>query len=547
VRDAALLHEVIEVFLADTPKQMAALDSAVARRDATAIASAAHALKGSCGLFSTAGAYESAQRLEKLAREGVLDGIDAAVEAANRVIWEDRPVSIRMWKRIGAMLVALVTFSPVGAQTLQKLVFATDWLAQAEHGGFYQAVAEGTYRKHGLDVQIRMGGPQVNGLQLLAAGQIDIAMADALQVLSAIEQNVPVVAFAATFQKNPTVLISHPGVNRLEVDRAVPHQEGLESEEAREVAKRTYSHGVAVTKEVITGIRLGRATSVKRVKRAVQLIVDQVLNNETSLMGLTTLRDYDEYTFTHSVNVCIFAVALGKKLGFSKLQLYDLGMTALLHDVGKARIPIDILNKTSGLDEKEWQVVQAHPWLGALTLFGLRGYDEIPYRSILVAYEHHMKTDLTGYPRSLRPRALGIFSRIVAVADGFDAATTRRSYQTVPIEPDQVLREMWENPKRGYDRVLVKALINLIGVYPVGTCVILDTFEIGIVAATNPDGQQLNRPLVRIAVNTDGAVVPPPGELVSLTEQDETGSFRRSIVKVTTPSRYGLTVGDYFV
>lgn len=125
-------------------------------------------------------------------------------------------MSIRMWKRIGAMLVALVTFSPAGAQTLQKLVFATDWLAQAEHGGFYQAVAEGTYRKHGLDVQIRMGGPQVNGLQLLAAGQLDIAMADALQVLSAIEQNVPVVAFAATFQKNPTVLISHPGVNRLE-------------------------------------------------------------------------------------------------------------------------------------------------------------------------------------------------------------------------------------------------------------------------------------------------------------------------------------------
>ena len=125
-------------------------------------------------------------------------------------------MSIRMWKRIGALLVALVTFSSAGAQTLQKLVFATDWLAQAEHGGFYQAVAEGTYRKHGLDVQIRMGGPQVNGLQLLAAGQIDIAMADALQVLSATEQNVPVVAFAATFQKNPTVLISHPGVNRLE-------------------------------------------------------------------------------------------------------------------------------------------------------------------------------------------------------------------------------------------------------------------------------------------------------------------------------------------
>jgi HD-GYP domain-containing protein (c-di-GMP phosphodiesterase class II) len=304
---------------------------------------------------------------------------------------------------------------------------------------------------------------------------------------------------------------------------------------------------VAVTKDVITGVRLGRATSVKRVKRAVQLIVDQVLNNETSLVGLTTIRDYDEYTFTHSVNVCIFSVALGKKLGLTRLQLYDLGMTALLHDVGKARVPVEILNKTSGLDEVEWRIMQAHPWLGALTLFGMRSHDELPYRTILVAHEHHMKTDLTGYPKSIRPRTLGIFSRIVAVADGFDAATTRRSYQTIPIEPDQVLKEMWENPKRGYDTVLVKALINLIGIYPVGTCVILDTLEVGIVAAPNPEGQQLHRPLVRLAVDVDGATVPPPGLLVNLAEQDESGAFRRSIVKVTNPGRYGLTVGDYFV
>jgi HD-GYP domain-containing protein (c-di-GMP phosphodiesterase class II) len=215
--------------------------------------------------------------------------------------------------------------------------------------------------------------------------------------------------------------------------------------------------------------------------------------------------------------------------------------------VGKARVPIDILNKTTGLDDEEWQVMQGHPWQGALTLFGLRGYDEIPYRSILVAYEHHMKQDLTGYPRNLRPRELAIFSRIVSVADGFDAATTRRSYQTVPIEPDQVLREMWENPKRGYDPVLVKALINLIGIYPVGTCVILDTFEVGIVAAPNPDASLLNRPLVRLAIGAEGSPIPPPGTLVNLAERDAGGGFLRSIVKVTNPSRYGLTVGDYFV
>ena len=335
-------------------------------------------------------------------------------------------------------------------------------------------------------------------------------------------------------------------VTHLEVERAQA-EGGGSSQESRHQAKRVYSEGVAVTKDVIAGVRLGRGPRLKRVKRAVQLVVDQVLNNEMSMVGMTTVRDYDEYTFTHSVNVCIFSVALGKKLGFSKVQLYDLGMTALLHDVGKARVPAEILNKTGGLEDREWKYIQQHPWMGALTLFGMRAYEEIPYRSILVAHEHHLKMDLSGYPKTIRPRTLGIFSRIVSVADGFDAATTRRVYTTTPIEPDQVLKEMWDNPKRGYDRVVVKALINLIGIYPVGTCVILDTLEVGIVAAPNPDGQQLNRPLVRIAVDVDGSTVPLPGTQVSLTEKDESGAFKRSIVKVTNPSRFGLTPGDYFV
>lgn len=317
--------------------------------------------------------------------------------------------------------------------------------------------------------------------------------------------------------------------------------------EAKDVAKRTYAQGVAVTKEVVNSIRMGRTSSLKKVKRAVQMIVDQVLNNETSIMGLTTLRDYDEYTFMHSVNVCIFAVALGRKIGFSKLQLYDLGLTALLHDIGKARIPIEITNKAGTLEEAEWREMQAHPWRGAMTLFGLRGYDEIPYRPILVAHEHHMKTDLTGYPRHIRVRELGLFSRIVAVADGFDAATTRRSYQTTPIEPDQVLKEMWSNPRRGYDPMIVKALINLIGVYPIGTCVILDTFEVAIVASTVTDRDQLNRPLVRIAIDSNGGAMPAPGIAVDLLEQGADGNYLRSIVKVTNPERYNLVAGDYFV
>ena len=122
-----------------------------------------------------------------------------------------------------AILVAALCLPVTGAaQTPERIVFATDWLAEAEHGGFYQAVAEGIYKKYGLDVTIKMGGPQVNGLQLLAAGQLDVVMGDALQVVSAVEQNVPLTAIAATFQKTPVAIIAHPGVTKLEELKGKP-------------------------------------------------------------------------------------------------------------------------------------------------------------------------------------------------------------------------------------------------------------------------------------------------------------------------------------
>ena len=180
-----------------------------------------------------------------------------------------------------------------------------------------------------------------------------------------------------------------------------------------------------------------------------------------SITGLTTIRDYDDYTFVHSVNVTIFSVALGKRLGLTKLQLYDLGLAALFHDVGKSRVPLDVLNKAGGLNEEEWRIMQSHPWLGVLVLFGLRGYGEIPYRPMIAAYEHHMKIDLTGYPASIRPRQMSMFSKIVAVADAFDAATSRRVYETTPLQPADVLKEMWENPRRGQDVILAACAVAL--------------------------------------------------------------------------------------
>lgn len=319
-----------------------------------------------------------------------------------------------------------------------------------------------------------------------------------------------------------------------------------QQEKVKSAAKRTYSQSVAVTKEVINSVRMGHAPNVKKLKRVVQGIVDAILNDESSLMGLTTLRDYDEYTFTHSVNVCIFSVALGRRLGLGKIQLYDLGLAALFHDVGKARVPVDVLNKQESLSEEEWRLITNHPWLGVLSLFRMRGSQDLPYRSMVVAYEHHMKCDLSGYPKSVRPRMLSIFSKIVAVADGFDAATSRRSYQSDPMSPAAVLQEMRDNPRRGMDAVVVKAFINLLGLYPVGTLVVLDTFELGIVHEPNPNPQIMSRPIVRVVSDPQGNIL-HPGTLVDLAEQSEAGVYKRTIIKTADPERYGIKVSDYFL
>jgi HD-GYP domain-containing protein (c-di-GMP phosphodiesterase class II) len=321
----------------------------------------------------------------------------------------------------------------------------------------------------------------------------------------------------------------------------------LRDDEARRMAKRAYAQTVAVAREVMGGLRMGRGVSLRPVKRAVQSIVDQVLTNETSIVGLTTLRDYDEYTFTHSVNVCIFSVALGKKLGLNKHQLYELGLGALLHDVGKVRMPLDLINKAGPLTAEEFEVLKEHPAEGLLSMFDMRGLAELPLRAMLMAYEHHMKIDQTGYPISARPRDPTLYGRIVAVADGFDAATTKRSYQAQPWPPDRVLKEMRDNPGRGFDPLLVKAFISMTGIYPVGSAVILDTFELAVVTARNPQPDAMHQPIVQVIYDSMGVRVEPPLTLDLAETDPATGKPRRTIIKTTDPERYGIHVGDYFV
>jgi HD-GYP domain-containing protein (c-di-GMP phosphodiesterase class II) len=322
---------------------------------------------------------------------------------------------------------------------------------------------------------------------------------------------------------------------------------GDEDEESLTAAKRTYAQSVKVAEDVMSDMRLGKAVNVRKVKRAVQGIVDQVLSNESSMVTMTTLRDFDEYTFTHSVNVSIFSVIIGQRLGLERAHLYELGLGALFHDVGKQRLEAEVINKPGSLTDDEWAQLKEHPTEGLLVLFGMHGFADVPYRQMLMAYEHHMKIDLTGYPQNKREREPTLFSRIVAVADAFDAGTSVRSYQYEPWPPDAVLQEMRDNPKRGFDKLLVKVLITATGVYPVGTLVILDTHELAVVSKVNPNPDLLHRPTVRVISDSVGLPLSEPKN-IDLAEPDPaTGRPVHQIIKTTDPQKYGIRVSDYLI
>lgn len=335
------------------------------------------------------------------------------------------------------------------------------------------------------------------------------------------------------------------GAFRVLEPREEETEDVLDDPDKRKRAERTYRHTVAVTRQLMESLRSGHTLRLTRVRRAVQSIVDQVFDDESLLVGLTNLRDYDEPTFTHSVNVCIFAVSLGQRIGLSRLELYELGMAGLLHDLGKVDVPRDVLLKSEALTDQEWEAMQRHPAFGVWRIMAGRQRGRVPAREMLSAFEHHLNVDLSGYPALRYPRKLSLYSRIVAICDSFDAGTTPRVYKADPITPAEMLQalERWKGVR--YDPILIKAFVSLLGIYPPGCVVLLDTQEIAVVMAVDPDPRNINRPRVKLVVDAHGLHV--DGQILSLAERTSSGEFARTVIKVLEPERYGIDSARYFL
>ncbi|MGQ9800975.1 MAG: HD-GYP domain-containing protein [Candidatus Saccharicenans sp.] len=281
-------------------------------------------------------------------------------------------------------------------------------------------------------------------------------------------------------------------------------------------------------------------------RRLIQSIFNHLVDNESFLLGLTTIKNRDEYTLNHSVNVSLLAVALGRRLGLSRAELVDLGLAAFFHDLGKIETPLEILNKPGQLTEDERKIMELHPHKGAEKLVQLRDFRRLPVSAIHVAMEHHIKEDLTGYPRFRIKNDLNLYSRIVKVCDFFDAITTKRVYRKKTFTRAEALSLMLENIGTEFNLVILKTFVQMMGLFPVGSLVLLNTGEIGLVVEINQESRFLLRPRVKIIVDSQGQKV--DGEVVDLTEVDpQTRKFRRTIVKEINPEDYNLEVPDYFL
>lgn len=315
-----------------------------------------------------------------------------------------------------------------------------------------------------------------------------------------------------------------------------------EARDSRKVAKRTFYRAIEATKMVMLSGRDRRPIDLRKAKRAVQSIVDLILNEEFSLIGLTAIKNHDEYTFQHCVNVSILSISLGQRLGLSKKMLGELGVSAILHDLGKATIPGWVLNKPGKLTPEEWKLMTDHPVQGVKMISKLRGLNELALRAMIVAFEHHLNIDQSGYPKLGGGNlVMSLFSRIVAIADCFDAMTAHRSYRETPFTPYEALHHMLIANREKFDPLLIKAFVNTVGMYPAGTVVLLDTNEIGVV--TEHNGHDIFRPKVKIVADRDRKKV--DGAIVDLSHR-EAGSdtYTVGIVSALSPEEYGINVAD---
>ena len=320
-------------------------------------------------------------------------------------------------------------------------------------------------------------------------------------------------------------------IGRINVEQDPPATPGMAA------VKQVYDTAVATAEELWHTAKAGDKPDPNAAKKIIESLARLVGQDRTSLLALTALKRYDNYTFTHMVNVSVLSMAQARALNLQGPLLREFGFAALMHDIGKVNTPLEVLNKPDRLTAEEFRIMQQHVVDGAHIL---RRTPEMPALAPVVAFEHHLRQDLSGYPEKIGRRSLNLCTQIVSIADVYDALRSKRVYRD-GLSSERVRAIMTEKDSPAFNTKLLRRFVNLIGLFPVGTLVRLNTEEIAVVVHEHPSDPF--RPQVKIVRDRAGAAIEEP--LVVNTWESGGGDAPWAVVEAVDPEAVAIDPLQY--
>lgn len=339
--------------------------------------------------------------------------------------------------------------------------------------------------------------------------------------------------FANILMMDPKKLEEAGGLAKELKNRGVVH---IRTSNARQI----YSNAISAVEEILKETRMGRIPSSEDAIEVVEDMKTVILEDKGALVGLSLIKSYDDYLFNHSVNVSVLSLSLADEVKVNREHLSDIGLGAILHDIGKVHTPKEIIHKPGRLNDEEWKIMKQHPVKSYEIVKKMSGVSDIAAR---IVFEHHVRFDLKGYPQLPEGQQLHPYSQIVTIADTYDAMTTLRPYQRA-YAPKEAL-DMMEATLVGktIDPRYFDAFVRLLGIYPVGTLVRLDTNEIAVVTDVSPRNYLL--PKVKIVVDPAGKRLPEPMDVDLAGADAPAGEAPRTIISTVDPLLSNIDVNAY--
>ncbi|MDQ3940515.1 MAG: HD domain-containing protein [Actinomycetota bacterium] len=309
---------------------------------------------------------------------------------------------------------------------------------------------------------------------------------------------------------------------------------GVQGERERHLSEvlLTYGTGLELLRQTASRVSAGRPVDPESTRALVEQIVDDVGRDPMQALLVSTIKSYDEYTYYHMMNVTLLSIALGYGIGLEREQVVLLGMGALLHDIGKVRVPREILQQAGPLSDEQWGLIKRHPVDGAGLIYVATR--DLYHPAISIVQEHHAGFDGSGYPALANDRMPSMPARIVSITDSFDALTSKRSYRQAE-DRRQALNTLAASGQR-YDPRVLRVFARLLGLFPVGSLVRLTTGETGMVVRNHES--LLARPTVRLLLGRDN--LPTTASEIDLSETGEDGEFTRAVENTVAPEELGL-------